>query len=42
VTAERQVGVDAVLERREPQRLEPCALAHREGLVELGERGSAP
>jgi hypothetical protein len=43
VTAERQVGVDAALERDEPLLLQPRALRPRPGLVgELAERRAAP
>ena len=43
VAAERQVGVDPILERREPQLLEPSDLAVRERLAaKLGERLPVP
>ena len=43
VAAEREVGLDPLLERRQPQVLEPAALGLGERLVrELGERRPAP
>jgi hypothetical protein len=42
MAAEREVGVDAVLERREPQLLQPRRLDAGELLVELRERRAAP
>ena len=43
VAAEREIGVDPVLERDEPELLEPFRLRPRERLVhEVGERGPAP
>ena len=43
VAAERQVGLDPLLERRQPQILEPAALDPRERLLaELGQRRAAP
>jgi hypothetical protein len=43
VAAARQVGVDALLERGEPQLVQPCDLGLRERLVgEVGERRAAP
>jgi hypothetical protein len=42
VAAALKVGVDAVLEARDPQLLEMVALGRRERLRELGQRRSAP
>ena len=43
VPAEREIGVDPVLERGEPELLEPVRLRPRERLVrEVGERRAAP
>ena len=43
MAAEREVGLDPILERRQPQVLEPPDLVLRERLVrEVGERRSAP
>ena len=43
MAAERQVGVDAILERREPQLLQPGDLALRVRLAaEIGERLAVP
>jgi hypothetical protein len=42
VAAQREVCVDALLERREPLVLEPCAGVTRERLRELGQRWTAP
>ena len=42
VAAELQVGVDSLLEADEPELLEMRSLDNREGLVELGQRRTAP
>jgi hypothetical protein len=43
MAAERQLSVDAILDRRETKLLEPGDLALREGLVsQLGQRLPAP
>ena len=42
MTAQREVGIDAVLEAHEPQLFEMRALTQGERLGELGQRGAAP